>query len=224
MRLFVTGTDTDVGKTRVTAALAAAYVARGERPTIVKAVQTGLAPGVPGDAHEAAELAGCAALELARFRLASDPWSAALAEGAAPLDAATLAARIERVDGRAIVEGAGGAAVPINGDETLTTVAARASCTAIVAVGLRLGCISHTLLTLAYLSAHGVPVRGVVLVERWGAADPGERARIERGIERHAPILGLIEYDLDARRSVARAAAAFASHPSLALDKVGIRA
>ena len=128
MRLFVTGTDTDVGKTRVTAALAAAYVARGERPTIVKAVQTGLAPGVPGDAHEAAELAGCAALELARFRLASDPWSAALAEGAAPLDAATLAARIERVDGRAIVEGAGGAAVPINGDETLTTVAARASC------------------------------------------------------------------------------------------------
>jgi dethiobiotin synthase len=176
-RLFVTGTDTDVGKTRVTAALAAAFVARGERPTIVKAVQTGLAPGVPGDAFEAAALAGCAALEFARFRLAADPWSAALSENAAPLDAAVLAERIGAVEGPVIVEGAGGAAVPINAGETLTTVAAKSSCDAIVAVGVRLGCISHTLLTLAYLSAHAVPVRGIVLVERWAAVDSGERAR-----------------------------------------------
>ncbi len=224
MRVFVTGTDTDVGKTRVTAALAAAFVARGECPTIVKAVQTGLAPGVPGDALEAAELAGCAALELARFRLAADPWSAALAEGAAPLEASVLAAGIGRVAGLAIVEGAGGAAVPINAHETLTTVAAKSSCTAIVAVGLRLGCISHTLLTLAYLSAHAVPVLGIVLVERWRAVDPAERARVERGIERHAPIIGFIEHDLDARRSVARAAGPLAAHPALALDKVGTRA
>jgi dethiobiotin synthetase len=224
MRLFVVGTDTDVGKTRVTAALAAMFVARGERPTIVKAVQTGLAPGVDGDAAEAGLLAGCASLELARFALPADPWSAALADNAAPPSAVTLARHIEAVPSPVIVEGSGGAAVPINADETLTTVAAQTSCEAVVVVGLRLGCISHALLTLAYLSAHGVRVRGVVLVERWRATGPDERARIERAIKKHATILGLIEYDLDARRSVAGAATLLASSPALQLDKVGTRA
>jgi dethiobiotin synthetase len=223
MRLFVTGTDTDVGKTRVTAALAAAFIARGEPPTIVKPVQTGLLPGAVGDAAEAAALAGCASLECARFRLAADPWSAALAEGAAPLDAAMLARRIEAVPGPVIVEGAGGAAVPINANETLTTLAALTACHAVVVAGLRLGAISHTLLTLAYLSAHGVPVRGVVLVERWRATDADERARFERSIVKHAPLLGLLEHDLDAQRSVSRAAQLFGPFLTLDLDKVGTR-
>jgi dethiobiotin synthase len=216
MRLFVTGTDTDVGKTRVTAALAAMCVARGERPTIVKAVQTGLAPGVAGDAAEAAALGGCAALEFARFRLPADPWSAALAENAPLLDAGRLARQIEAVAGTVIVEGAGGAAVPINEEETLATVIAQTSCAAVVVTGMRLGCISHTLLTLAYLEAHGVPVHGVVLVERWGPSAAEERARVGRAIETRAPVLAFIEHDLDARRSVARAATL--------LDKVGTRA
>jgi dethiobiotin synthase len=224
MRLFITGTDTDVGKTRVTAALAASFVARGTRPTIVKAVQTGLAPGVPGDAAEAAALAGCAALELARFRLPADPWSAALAEGAAPLDAARLAACIEAVPSPAIVEGAGGAAVPLNATETLADVAARTSCAAVVAVGLRLGCISHTLLTLEYLAARGVPVRGVVLVDRWHTSAMEERTRVERAIATRTPVLGFIEHDRDASRSVARAAALLGPALELTLDKVGPRA
>ena len=224
MRLFVTGTDTDVGKTRVTAALAAALVARGERPTIVKAVQTGLAPDAPGDAAEAAALAGCAALELARFRLAADPWSAALAEGAPPLESPVLARRIEDVPGPVVVEGAGGAAVPLNATETIATLAALTSCEAIVVAGLRLGAISHTLLTLEYLAAHGVRVRGVVLVERWGALDADERARFARPIASRAPLLGLIEYDLDPQRSVARAARFFVTSLALDLDKVGTRA
>jgi dethiobiotin synthetase len=222
MRLFITGTDTDVGKTRATAVLAAALVQRGEQPTIVKAVQTGLEPGALGDAAEAGALAGCASLELARFRLAADPWSAALAENALPLDAAALAGKIEAIPQPVIVEGAGGAAVPINASETLTSVAARTSCEAIVVVGMRLGCISHTILTLAYLSAHAVPVRGVVLVERWRSIDRDERARVERAIDGRAAILGLIEYDVDARRSVATAALRFA--PALFhLDKVETR-
>lgn len=222
MRLFVTGTDTDVGKTRVTAALAAACVARGERPTIVKAVQTGLPPNVTGDAAEAAALAGCAALELARFALPADPWSAALAQGAPPLEAAVLAARIEAVPGPAIVEGAGGAAVPINATETLADAVARTSCAAVVVVGMRLGCISHALLTLEYLAAREIPVRGAVLVERWRASAADERTRVERAIAMHARILALVEHDPDAPRSVARAAALLA--PALALDKVGTRA
>ncbi|MGB8966437.1 MAG: dethiobiotin synthase, partial [Candidatus Cybelea sp.] len=74
-RYFVTGTDTDVGKTRVTAALALALRRAGLNPTIVKLVQTGLALGVPGDAARAAELARVPSLEFARFERAADPWS-----------------------------------------------------------------------------------------------------------------------------------------------------
>lgn len=224
MRLFVTGTDTDVGKTRLTAALAAMFVARGECPTIVKMVQTGLPPGAPGDAAEAADLAGCASLELARFRLAADPWSAALAESAPPLDGATLARRIAEVPVPAIVEGAGGAAVPINAHETLTSVAARAACAAVVAVGLRLGCISHALLTLAYLESHGVPVGGVVLVDRWRSSSAGERANVERALAARAPVLGYVAHDLEARRSVANAAAVLARSHFFAREKVETRA
>lgn len=223
MRLFVTGTDTDVGKTRLTAALAALFVARGERPTVVKIVQTGLAAGVPGDAAEAAGLAGCAGLELARFGLAADPWSAALAEGASPLDGAVLARRIEAIPAPAIVEGAGGAAVPINAHESLAGVAARTSCDAVVAVGMRLGCINHALLTLAYLEAQRVPVRGVVLVDRWRASSPDERANVERALAARTPILGHIEHDLDARRSVANAAATLNRSHFLDSEKVKTR-
>ncbi|MBV9271556.1 MAG: AAA family ATPase, partial [Candidatus Eremiobacteraeota bacterium] len=49
-RYLVTGTDTDVGKTRVTAALTRALKDAGEKTTVVKLVQTGLDPGMQGDA------------------------------------------------------------------------------------------------------------------------------------------------------------------------------
>jgi dethiobiotin synthetase len=211
MRYFITGTDTGVGKTRATAALAAAFVQSGRTPTIVKPIQTGLLAGVPGDAADAAALAGCPWRELVRFALPADPWSAALAEGRPPLEAAALARRLDDILGPLIVEGAGGIAVPFNATETFATFAAHAKCEAVVAVGLRLGCINHTLLTLAYLAAHAIPVRGVVLIERWRAVDHIYRERNRRAIAAHAPILGLIEHDADAKRSVAQGAAMFAA-------------
>ncbi|SCD53615.1 dethiobiotin synthetase [Streptomyces sp. PalvLS-984] len=65
--LVVSGTGTEIGKTVVTAAVAAAFQDR--RVAVLKPAQTGLAPGEPGDAAEAARLAGAhvTAVELARF-------------------------------------------------------------------------------------------------------------------------------------------------------------
>jgi dethiobiotin synthase len=207
MRYFITGTDTDVGKTRLTAALAAALVQAGHTPTIVKPVQTGLPPNVPGDAAEAAALAGCAARELARYALPADPWSAALAENATPPTAATLAAQIDTIPGDLIIEGAGGIAVPLNATETLADLAAATHAELIVAVGLRLGCINHTLTTLHYARTAGLRIAGVVLVERWRTYTPAERDDITRPIARHARILGLIDHDPNPHRSVAQGAA-----------------
>ena len=66
--LVVTGTSTGVGKTVVTAAVAALALARGELVAVLKPAQTGVGPGEPGDVGEVARLApGVAAFELARY-------------------------------------------------------------------------------------------------------------------------------------------------------------
>ena len=115
-RYFVTGTDTDIGKTRVTAALALALKQANpaKPPTVVKLVQTGLAKGVPGDAARAGNLAGVRYVELARFAKAADPYSAAIAQGALEAHAGELADALAGIDGPVVAEGAGGIMVPLN--------------------------------------------------------------------------------------------------------------
>ena len=124
-RYFVTGTDTDVGKTRVAAALALALRNAGLQPTIVKIVQTGVQPNEEGDAQHAARLAGVPFRELARLRKAADAWAAALDEGASPLHADALAAELNAIAGAIVAEGAGGIMVPLNEREQIGDVAAR---------------------------------------------------------------------------------------------------
>ncbi len=210
-RLFVTGTDTDAGKTWVAAALALAL--RDALPpsvpvTIVKAVQTGLAGGEEGDAAGALRLAsryaaenGAAAIacrELVRFAKAADPHSAALAEGRAAVRCRELVQEIDAIGGAVVVEGSGGAAVPLNARETLAEIAVAARLEAVTAVGLRLGCINHAILTVRYLRDLGVPVRGAVLVERWGATTGDFRSDVARALDGLFPFLTLMRYDPEA--------------------------
>ncbi|HEY0798448.1 MAG TPA: dethiobiotin synthase [Candidatus Baltobacteraceae bacterium] len=208
-RIYMTGTDTDVGKTRLTAAAAAALQARGERTTIVKLVQTGIGAGEPGDAQIAGLLAHCEALEFYRFPKPADPWTAAQAANAAPIEAHELASRLALVGGSIVVEGSGGAAVPLNERESLSDVARLADLRAIVVVGLRLGCISHTLLTLEYLRAREIPVVGAVLCERHLLTEPAYPGEVEAALRSFVPILGTLAFEPDALTSVKRAAAIF---------------
>jgi dethiobiotin synthase len=210
-RYFVTGTDTDVGKTRVTAALAFALRRAGLQPTIVKIVQTGLQPYEEGDAQRAARLAKTQWLEFARFAKPADPWAAALDAGATPLGAAALATHLDDVAGCIVAEGAGGIMVPLNEREQIGEVAARAKLRVVVAVGLRLGCINHTLLTLARCRDLGLPVDGVVLVERWSGVPASYCADVRRAIEPAARVLGTAPYDEDETTSVAASEALFES-------------
>ncbi len=192
-RYFVTGTDTDVGKTRAAAALALALRTAAHVPTIVKLVQTGLAPGVPGDAARAGDLAGVPHTELRRFPKAADPWSAALAAGAT-VRAAELANALAAVGGPLVVEGTGGIMVPLNDREHLGDVAASARLEAIVVVGLRLGCLNHALLTLGLCRQLRLPIAGVLLVERWGAADPSYRDDVTRTLQGKSRIFGILPF------------------------------
>ncbi len=221
VRYAITGTDTGVGKTRVTAAVARALFSRkcatGERGdvTIVKLVQTGVDADEPGDAREAASLVPCASRELYRFSEPADPWTAALVANHTPLRAIDLANELEAIDGDLVIEGSGGAAVPLNADESLDDVVRLARARTILVVGLRLGCLNHAILTLAYLAARSAAVPCIALTEPWGPVDPTYRGQVERVLTAkippklataHRPQFVHVPFEADAARSVARAA------------------
>jgi dethiobiotin synthetase len=210
-RYFVTGTDTDVGKTRVTAALALALQRAGRLPAVVKLVQTGLPVGEPGDAARAAAWSAVRGHEFARFAKPADPWSAARAQGAPEVRAYELVDALNAVDGALVAEGAGGIMVPLNADEHFGHVAARAGLAVVIAVGLRLGCLNHALLTVNLCRQLRLRVAGGVLVERWQPVEPAYRDDAVRVLQGKLPILGILPFEPNEAASVAAGAQLFAS-------------
>jgi dethiobiotin synthetase len=199
-RIYVAGTDTDVGKTRVTAALAKTLRADGEPVSVVKLVQTGLPAGVPGDAHTAGAWADCPSIELHRFTKPADPWTAALAQGAQALQGGVLVEEVRCVPGSLVVEGSGGVAVPLNAHESISDVAALCNLETILVVCLRLGCFNHALLSLEYLKRRGIPIIGIVLNERFPLDDPQYPDDLARMLRDHGRILARMPFEVDATR------------------------
>lgn len=208
-RYFVTGTDTDVGKTRVAAALALALRIAGEQPTIVKLVQTGLAPGVPGDAWRAGSLAGVRHVELARFEKAADPWNAALAQPAPAARAEELAHVLGGIKGAVVAEGAGGLAVPINAKQNFADIASLAKLRVVLVVGLRMGCINHALLTLAMCEQLNLPIAGALAVNRWNYGDASYVMDVHRALQGKVNVLGILPFEADEAAAVRDAAELF---------------
>lgn len=208
-RYFVTGTDTDVGKTRVSAALALAMKNAGLNPTLVKLVQTGIAPGFKGDAARAGALAGVRSVELARFEKAADPWSAALAQNAPEVRASELVDALAHLKDAVVAEGAGGLMVPLNAREHFGHVAALGKFETIVVIGLRLGCMNHALLTISQAQQGGLGLTGAVLVERWGPTEPQYREDIARSLQGKIDVLGVVRYNEDEAASVLESASIF---------------
>lgn len=194
--LAVTGTSTEVGKTVATAALAALTAQQGGEAWICKPVQTGLPEGEPGDAEEAARLAGVQAVELVRYPEPLSPLVAARRSGRRLWTAQELAAEIERLAaGRfVLVEGAGGVLVRI-GDQnaTLLDLAGLLESPVVVVTGSGLGALNHAELTVNAVRARGLRVGGLV-VGSW-PPDPqlADRTNLEAFFEHTgARVLGKI--------------------------------
>ncbi len=169
---FITGTDTDVGKT-----VAAAWAVLQLGAAYWKPVQSGLADGETDSAfvHRVAALPDDRILPC-RFELEAplSPDQAAKLEGAAiHLGDFTLPAH----DLPLVVEGAGGLLVPLNGTEMMIDLMGKLALPVIVVARSGLGTINHTLLTLNALRDAGVAVSGVILN---GPPMPENRAAIER--------------------------------------------
>jgi dethiobiotin synthetase len=179
--LFVTGTDTGVGKTVVAGAIAAALRARGERVAAYKPVVTGLdedpEPGWPRDHELLAAAAGVAAETVAPHRFGppvSPHLAAELAGVELDIEALVVAASAAAAEAGAsvlVVEGVGGLLVPLTPEHTVRDLAAALGFRLVVAARPGLGTISHTLLTLEAARAAGLEVAGVVMTP-WPAEPP----------------------------------------------------
>lgn len=169
MILVITGTGTGVGKTVVTAALAALAVAAGGRVAVVKAAQTGVPPGEPGDLDEVCRLVGVPVTcrELARYPDPLAPATAARRAGEAAVTPAAVAAAARELAAAhdlVLVEGAGGVLVRL--DDTGGTIADAAGllgAPVLVIAAAGLGTLNHTALTVEALRARGLHCLGVVV-------------------------------------------------------------
>jgi dethiobiotin synthase len=166
--LVVSGTGTGVGKTVVTAAIAALAIARGDRVAVVKPAQTGTAAGEIPDTETVRRLTGLADThELARFPDPLSPEAAARTAGLAPLDlraAADYVATLAESRDLVLVEGAGGLLVRYDPDGgTIADLAAALDAPVAVVAAAGLGTLNHTALTMEALAARKLAPAGVVI-------------------------------------------------------------
>jgi dethiobiotin synthetase len=181
--LVITGTGTGVGKTVVTAAVAALAGERGEKVAVVKPAQTGVVADEPGDLAEVQRLAGVADThELARFPGPLSPEAAARISGLPPLDLAQAASDVRALAAsrdRVLVEGAGGLLVRYHPDgQTMADLACLLAAPVLVVVTPGLGTLNHTALTLEALASRGLALAGLVIGSWPGSPALADRSNI----------------------------------------------
>lgn len=204
LSLFVTGTDTGVGKTLVSAALLHALARHHPRVVGMKPIAAGTVcvDGIHGNDDVAALRAAstCAApAELDNPVLLPDPVSPhiAAARAGVRIDIGHLVACHRALALRAdavVVEGAGGFHVPLSNTETGADLAQALGLPVLLVVGLRLGCLNHALLTAEAIRARGLTLAGWVANQ----VDPGMLAQddniafLQQRLQ--APLLASIPY------------------------------
>ena len=185
--IFVTGTDTGVGKTRVVRAIVAAWRQRGRDAVAMKPIETGCARDgdrlLPDDGAALAATCG-RAIDLvcpSRFETPASPEAAAAREGRAVDFAAIDRAYRALADGAdaILVEGAGGLLVPVDGARAMADLAARYASRLLVVARASLGTVNHTLLTVEAARARGLAVAGVVLNRVVDERGPDEDSNAE---------------------------------------------
>lgn len=166
--VVVTGTDTDVGKTVVTAAIAAVLAGSGRRVAVYKPAQTGVAPDEPGDVAEVTRLAGVGGSEGVRLLAPMAPRAAAALEGAALPGLADHVAAVRDLASshdHVLVEGAGGLLVELtqSGDTVADLARLLPDVGVVLVVRSTLGTLNHTMLTREALSRRGIRSLGIVV-------------------------------------------------------------
>lgn len=168
MIICITGTNTDVGKTIATAALASAIAQAGSDVVAAKPVQTGEAPG-HGDATVISTLAGVPAFEGWRYPEPLAPNMAARRAGMETPPLEDVAAWVRGLDAKnrvVLVEGAGGLLVRLGGapdnEYTLADIAVELGAPLVVVTSLGLGSLNLAELTCVYARSRGLEIKGLI--------------------------------------------------------------
>jgi len=183
LSLFVTGTDTGVGKTMVTAALARYATRCGLRTAIMKPCETGvLEPGRPGADAELLRWAACCTdddrlIAPYRFPAPLSPAQAAEQDGTSidPGVIVEACSELGREKDILLVEGAGGLMVPIRGGYLMADLVRQLRMPLLVVSRPALGTINHTLLTIYAAHCMELPVAGFFINRMPGEPDLAER-------------------------------------------------
>jgi dethiobiotin synthetase len=204
--LFITGTDSGVGKTHVSAGIARALACRGVDVGVMKPAETGcpMHSGrlMPRDALRLIKSARVkdplALVNPYRFRKPLAPAVAAELEGK-KIDPSKIINAFQLLSSRhdfMIVEGAGGIMAPLSGTYTYLDLAKKIGLPVLLVARPGLGTINHTLLTIAALKGHKIEIAGIVinyaLDQKAGSAEKTSPAVIEKmsGVR----ITGIIPY------------------------------
>jgi len=222
VRLFVTGSDTGIGKTFVSAGIVRALRALGREAIAAKPVASGCTE-VDG-IYRNADLDALAAVSsrcvgeigVYGFTPAIAPHRAAELAGV-EIRLAPMVSAIERLGARhqdLIVEGVGGFAVPLSRSLMLADLVRALGMPLLLVVGVRLGCINHALLSTQAIRAAGLPLLGWVANRCEPAMDEAQ-ASIDAIAERvEAPLLGCVDHGEDALHALASRLLAASGEPA----------
>ena len=169
MKILITGTDTEVGKTLVTCALASKFKELGKSVVAIKPVESGWDPDSPSPDEDGAKMAIASGQEIPKRALT------VLKEPLAPPFAAKLESRdldpafwVERIQELSkgkdltIVEGAGGLLSPLANSYNAVDLAKKLDAKAVIVASDKLGCLNHAFLTLSHLRNNGIETLAVV--------------------------------------------------------------
>jgi dethiobiotin synthetase len=170
--IFVTGTDTEVGKTRISVGIIHKLVAQGYKVAAMKPVASGCEVTVDGLRNEdALALMAASNVDLPyelvnpyAFKPAIAPHIAAQQVGV-DIDFEIIQKNYDLIQQQAdlvVVEGAGGWLVPLNNTTTMADLAKQLKLDVVLVVGIRLGCINHALLTATAIQQSGLEFKGWV--------------------------------------------------------------
>lgn len=204
---MISGTGTGVGKTVVTAGIAALATQRGDRVAVLKPAQTGVAADEPGDLAEVRRLVGTVTTsELRRYPDPLSPEAAARRDSSAPISPAEMARAATELHAEhdlVLVEGAGGLLVRFDSNgATLADVAWSLGATVLVVAAAGLGTLNATALTAEVATARGLDVTGVVIGQWPPEPDLAARSNVaDLPVAAGAPLLGALRSGLgDATR------------------------
>lgn len=224
MILFVTGTDTEIGKTYIASSIVRRCVEHGLRVGVYKPVASGCEPDATGEQASNGELVSEDAVSLWRAAGCPEPlarvcpqrFAAPLAPPAAAAAEGTTVDRQRMIDGARwwldrcdllIVEGAGGLMSPLADDCFNAELAVSLAATLVVVAANRLGVINHTLQTLIAAKHFGLPVAGIILNELSSESSSGSDASTDTNaaaLRRYAdaPLLAEVRYGGEVPREI----------------------